>query len=289
MVEVPHLPHFISQRARILEDAGIECAHAEMEWILCHVLGVDRLNLYMHGHELLDEAALGRIEEIIARRRERYPLQFILEEAWFYGRKFYVNPSVMAPTPETETLCEAAIKFLRLRHVKTPRVLDVGVGSGVISVTLAAEMPETSVLALDISEEALQVARKNATDFGVTEQIEFRRSDFFGAIFEHERFDVILSNPPYISEPEYPTLQKEVLHDPKIAMLGGSDGLDAVRVIVAEAPRFLASGGRVMFEVGYNQAEAVAKLTEADSRYQSFSYIKDLAGVDRVIILGCGD
>jgi len=289
MVEVPYLPHFISQRARVLEDAGIECAHAEMEWILCHVLGVDRLTLYMHGQELLDETALRRIEEIIARRRERYPLQFILEEAWFYGRKFYTNPSVMAPTPETETLCEAAIKFLRLRNIKAPRVLDVGVGSGVIAVTLAAEMPGASVLALDISEEALQVARRNAADLGVADQIEYRRSDFFGALREDEKFVVILSNPPYISELEYPTLQKEVMHDPKIAMLGGSDGLDAVRVIVAEAPRFLAGGGRVMFEVGYNQAEAVAKLTEADSRYQSFSYIKDLAGVDRVIILGCGD
>jgi release factor glutamine methyltransferase len=289
MVEVPYLPHFIGQRARILEDAGIECAHAEIEWILCHVLGVDRLALYMHGQELLDEAALKRIEEIIARRRERYPLQFILEEAWFYGRKFYVNPSVMAPTPETETLCEAAIKFLRLRPIQAPRVLDVGVGSGVIAVTLAAEMPETSVVALDISEEALLVARKNAADLGVTNQIEFRRSDFFGALHEYEKFDVILSNPPYISEPEYPTLQKEILHDPKIAMVGGPDGLDAVRTIVAEAPRFLAGGGRVMFEVGYNQAEAVAKLTETDSRYQSFSCIKDLAGVDRVIILGCGD
>ena len=298
MVEVPYLPHFISQRARILEDAGIECAHAEMEWILCHVLNVDRLTLYMHGEELerrfacgrlLDEAALKRIEDIISRRRERYPLQFILEEAWFYGRRFYVNPSVMAPTPETETLCEVAIKFLRLKHINAPRVLDVGVGSGVIAVTLAAEIPETSVVALDISQEALQVARRNAADLGVIDQIEFRRSDFFGALQDHERFDVILSNPPYISESEYPTLQKEVLHDPKVAMLGGPDGLDAVRAIVAEAPRFLASGGRVMFEVGYNQAEAVAKLTEADSRYQSFSYIKDLAGVDRVIILGCGD
>jgi release factor glutamine methyltransferase len=289
MAEVPYLPYFISQRARILEDAGIECAHAEMEWILCHVLGVNRLALYMHGQELLDETALRRIEDIIARRRERYPLQFILEEAWFYGRKFYVNPSVMAPAPETETLCDAAIKFLRLRYIKSPRVLDVGVGSGVIAVTLAAEMPETSVLALDISEEALQVARKNAADLGVADRIEFRRSDFFSALHEHETFDVILSNPPYISEPEYPTLQKEVLHDPKIAMLGGPDGLSAIRVIVAEAPRFLAGGGRVMFEVGYNQAEAVAKLTEGDSLYQSFSYIKDLAGVDRVIILGCGD
>jgi release factor glutamine methyltransferase len=289
MAEAPYLPHFISQRAKILEDAGIECAHAEMEWILCHVLGVDRLTLYMHGHELLDEAAQQRIEEIVARRRERYPLQFILEEAWFYGRKFYVNPSVMAPTPETETLCEAAIRFLRVKHISKPRLLDLGTGSGVIAVTLAAELEGASVVALDISDEALKVARKNAADLGVSERIEFRHSDFFRALQDDEKFDLILSNPPYISEPEYPTLQKEVLHDPKIAMLGGADGLDVVRVIVAEAPRFLAGGGRIMFEVGYDQAEAVARLTEVDSRYRTFSYLKDLTGVDRVIILGCDD
>ena len=289
MAEAPYLPHFISQRAKILEDAGIECAHAEMEWILCHVLGVDRLTLYMHGHELLDEVAQKRIEEIVARRRDRYPLQFILEEAWFYGRKFYVNPSVMAPTPETETLCEAAIRFLRVKHISKPSILDLGTGSGVIAVTLAAELPGATVLALDISDEALKVARKNAVDLGVTEQIEFRQSDFFSALGDDKRFDVILSNPTYISEPEYLTLQKEVLHDPKIAMLGGPDGLDVVRVIVSEAPRFLARGGRIMFEVGFNQAEAVAELTEVDSRYQSYSYLKDLTGVDRVIILGCGD
>jgi release factor glutamine methyltransferase len=289
MADAPYLPHFISQRAKILEDAGIECAHAEMEWILCHVLRVDRLNLYMHGHELLDEAAQKRIEEIIARRRERYPLQFILEEAWFYGRKFYVNPSVMAPTPETETLCEAAIRFLRVKHISKPRLLDLGTGSGVIAVTLAAELEGASVVALDISDEALKVARKNAADLGVSERIEFRHSDFFRALQDDEKFDLILSNPPYISEPEYPTLQKEVLHDPKIAMLGGADGLDVVRVIVAEAPRFLAGGGRIMFEVGYDQAEAVARLTEVDSRYRTFSYLKDLTGVDRVIILGCDD
>jgi len=142
-------------------------------------------------------------------------------------------------------------------------------------------------VALDISEEALEVARRNARDQGVDDRIEFRRSDYFAAVHPDEKFEVIMSNPPYISEADYPTLQKEVLHDPKIAMLGGRDGLDSIRTIVRDAPGFLAPGGRVMFEVGYGQAEQVAVLTESAPRYRSFSYIKDLAGVDRVIILGC--
>lgn len=289
MATAPYLPHLIADRSKLLEDVGIESAHAEVEWILCHVLDVDRLNLYMHGQELLDEAALTKIDAIIARRRERYPLQFILQESWFYGRKFFVNESVMAPTPETETLCDAAIRFLRLSRIPSPRLLDIGTGSGVIAVTMAAELAEVSVVALDISDEALKVAQKNAHDLEVADKIIFRRSDFFSALRTGEKFDVIMSNPPYITEKEYPTLQKEVLHDPKIAMLGGADGLDSIRVIVREGPDYLEPGGRIMFEVGYGQAEAVAELTEEDPRYKSFSYIKDLAGVDRVIILGCAE
>ena len=289
MSTVPYLPHFISRQAKILEDAGVECACAEIEWILCHLLDVDRLNLFMHGQEMITDEILARFDEIMARRVKRYPLQFILEEAWFYGRKFFVNPSVMAPTPETESLCEAALKFIDARSIEGPRILDVGVGSGVISVTMAAELPGARVTALDISTEAIEVARRNARDLGVAERIDFRESDFFAAVKADERFDVILSNPPYIRDDEYPTLQKEVLEDPKVAMLGGPDGLDCIRRLVDGAPDHLEKGGRVMFEIGFGQVDGVAALTEKDDRYQSFSYIKDLAGVDRVIILGCGD
>jgi release factor glutamine methyltransferase len=287
MAAVPYLPHFIAERAKLLEDVGIDCARVELEWILCHVLDVDRLHLYMHGQELLNEEAIRKIDQILVRRRERYPLQFILQESWFYGRKFFVNESVMAPTPETETLCETGIKFLGTKKIISPRLLDLGTGSGVIAVTMAAEISEATVVALDISEEALAVARCNAADMEVADRIEFRRSDYFSALRDGEKFDLILSNPPYITDQDYPTLQKEVLHDPKIAMVGGADGLDPVRVILRDGPGFLAPGGRIMFEVGYDQAEKVAQMTESDSRYQSFAYIKDLAGVDRVIILGC--
>ena len=277
MTPVPYLPHFINERAKILEDVGIECARAEVEWMLCHVLDVDRVSLYLHGNDLLDDQALGRLDEIMARRVERYPLQYIIEEAWFYGRRFYVNPAVMAPTPETESLCEAAIRFLQSHGVAAPRILDVGTGSGVIAVTLAAELDGAAVTAVDISDKALEVARRNACDLGVADQIDFRRSDFFSAVRPHERFDVILSNPPYIREDEYPTLQKEVLADPRIAMLGGKDGLDAIRAIIRQAPDYLAEHGRIMFEVGFGQVDSVATLTRTDERYRTFSYLKDLA------------
>lgn len=284
---VTHLPRFMADKAAILSRAGIESAEAEIEWILCHVLEVDRLNLYLHGIELLNEERIGRVERIIERRVTRYPLQYILEESWFYGRKFFVSPAVMVPTPETELLCENAIKYLAQRETQCPRFLDVGVGSGVIAVTMALEVPNAYVVALDISPEALAVARRNAAQLCRCFRIEFRQSNFFAAIRENERFDLILSNPPYIAEPDYAGLMPEVLADPKIAMTAGEDGLDAIRAIVEKAPDHLAPGGRVMFEIGYNQAEKVARITERDPRYHSIDILRDLNDIDRIVVLSC--
>jgi len=284
---VAFLPHFIHERAKILEDVGIDCGKAEVEWILCHVLDVNRLALYMNGAELLTDEAVQRCDAIIDRRRERYPLQFILEESWFYGRRFYVNPSVMAPTPETEVLCERAIEFVNTTGRERARILDIGVGSGVISVTLMRELPGATAVALDISAEALEVARRNARDLEVADRIDFRQSDFFSAIDLTERFDLILSNPPYIREDEYPTLQKEVLCDPRIAMTSGHDGLDAIRAIMQGGPDHLAPDGRIMFEIGYGQADAIEGIFREDRRYSEIRTFRDLSGLDRIIMLSC--
>ena len=286
---ITHLPKFISERATVLEAAGVDSAAAEIEWILCHVLDVDRLNLYLHGVELLNHERIEQIDRIVERRATRYPLQYILEESWFYGRKFFVSPAVMAPTPETELLCEQAIKFLRTRETCCPRALDVGVGSGVIAVTVALEVPTSHVIALDISPEALAVARRNGSQLCRGFRIEFRQSNLFAAVRDSERFDVIVSNPPYIAEPDYPTLMPEVLADPKIAMTAGEEGLDIIKVLVAKAPDHLAPGGRLMFEIGYGQAEKVANLTEQDERYDSISIMRDLNNIDRIVILSCKD
>ncbi len=270
-----------------LTAAGIEQAEAEVEWVLCHVLGVDRLRLYLDGDTLLTEEALLRADEIIRRRVTRYPLQFILQESWFYGRKFFVTEAVMAPTPETEMLVESGLRFLSGRELAAPKILDVGVGSGVISVSLAKENSSCRVVALDISAEALAVARRNAVDHEVADRVEFRESDFFAAVADGERFDLIISNPPYIAEPDYGGLDPEVRADPKIAMTSGPDGLDAIRVILREAPEHLNPGGRIMFEIGHDQAETIMTSTGSDSRYTSFVLLQDLNDRDRVIILGC--
>jgi release factor glutamine methyltransferase len=287
MGEIEHLPKYIADQAKRLEAVGIESARVEMEWILCHVLDVDRLNLYLHGAEWLTDDAREHVERIIEQRLTRYPLQYILEESWFYGRKFFITPDVMVPTPETEGLCEAALGFIATRGLTAPRILDLGAGSGVIAVTMASELKHCAVLALDISEEALEIAHENARAMEVTDKIEFRQSNLFSAVRPGELFDLILSNPPYIREVDYAGLMPEVKADPKIAMTAGADGLDVVRGIIKDAPTYLSPGGRIMFEIGLGQSEAVAAITSDDPRYTSFTCLKDLNDIDRIIILGC--
>lgn len=289
------LAGLLAEKSILLEKVGIRSALAEIEWMLCHLLELDRLHLYLDGEKLLTDDLLDKLDQLIERRLTRYPLQFILQESWFYGRRFFVNEQVMAPTPETERLCEIAIGFCEHRQYETPRILDVGTGSGVIALTLASELPNCQVVALDISDEALAVARKNAETFGLTDRVRFYQSDFFQALSgnekkeKKEKFDLILSNPPYIAEPDYAGLDPEVRADPKIAMTAGDEGMDCITRLVADAPNYLAPGGRLMFEIGYNQAEKVARLTDGDSRYKSYALAKDLNDLNRCIILGCDE
>ena len=284
---VEQLPKLVSEKAAVLESAGIDQAKGEIELILCHLLDVDRLHLYLDSPKRIDDNVIEKLDEIIARRATRYPLQYILEESWFYGRKFFVSPAVMVPTPETELLCETALGYCKYRKYERPRILDIGVGSGVISVTMAAELNDCHMVALDNSSEALDVAKKNAHDLGVAEKIDFRRSDFFSSVESDERFDLILSNPPYITEADYKTLPPEVLADPKQALTSGEDGLDAIREILRKAPDHLAEGGRIMFEIGYDQSGKIAGITEHDARFTSLNILRDLNGIDRIVILGC--
>ncbi len=275
----------IADKGRLLEQAGIDRGRVEIELILCHLLKVDRLNLYQDGAHEVDDSVPKQLDEIVSRRVTRYPLQYILGESWFYGRRFHVSPAVMIPRPETEILCETAIRFAGQAGMTSPRLLDLGVGSGVVSVTVACELGHCSVLALDISEEALQVAKMNAAELGAADRIEFRRSDFFASVEQDRTFDLILSNPPYISGEEHKSLPPEVLADPEVSLLAGEEGLDAIKVILRHAPVFLAEGGRVIIEIGDNQADRVAELAADDGRYRAAVRIKDLRGVDRVIML----
>ena len=191
------------------------------------------------------------------------------------------------PTPETEGLVERALGFVRAHNLTTPRILDIGTGSGVIAVTLACELIDAEITTVDISEAALEIAKKNAAKLSPEKKISFLKSDLFENLSKTKQFDLILSNPPYITEEEYLTVPPEVKADPKIAITSGSDGLDVIRVILKKAPDYLAENGRIMFEIGHKQSEKISRLVESDSRYSFIAILKDLNDIDRIVILSC--
>ncbi|MCX6829564.1 MAG: peptide chain release factor N(5)-glutamine methyltransferase [candidate division Zixibacteria bacterium] len=275
----------IKEAEKKLKKAGIDSAAAEVEIILEYLLEVERIDLYLHGARLIDNKIREQFDRIIDKRTTRYPLQYILGEMYFYGRKFMVTPEVMVPTPETELLCDLAINYIRNEGIGEPDILDVGTGSGVIAVTIACELPDSFVTALDISPGALTIAHKNAGEYEVASRIEFVESNAFTEVRADRKYELILSNPPYISDDEYKGLPPEVLADPKISLVSGPKGLDFIAMLVGRAPDFLKKKGRLMFEIGYNQADLVAEMTEKDSRYHSISIFKDLNDIDRVVIL----
>ena len=169
--------------------------------------------------------------------------------------------------------------------MEEPYVLDIGTGSGIIAVTMALELPEVWVTAVDISAGALMVARKNAAMHDVAARVDLRRSDLFEAVRPDEKFDLILSNPPYIAEPDYEKVPPEVKADPRVAMTAGPEGLDIIRQLIARAPSYLKKNGRLMFEFGDNQADKIIEMTQKDKNYRAITIIKDLNDIDRVAIL----
>lgn len=269
-----------------LRAVGIDEAGTEVELILEHILKINRLEVYLKGTDLIEPEHVEQFKRIVEKRLKRYPLQYILGDLEFYGRVFKVTPDVMVPTHETETLCELAINYVKNENLGNPKILDLGVGSGVISVTVAAELPNAKITALDISEGAIAVAQVNAIENGVKDQIEFRQSDLFGALTENDKFDLILSNPPYIPDREYDDLPPEVLADPKISLVGGEQGMDIIQYLIDNAPQYLKPRGKLMFEIGYDQSNLVMTHSERNDAYKSINIIKDLNDISRVVILG---
>lgn len=274
----------ISEAEKKLQSAGIDAGKAEAEIVLCDLLDCERLKLYLDGHALITPEIIDRFNQIIEKRQTRYPLQYILGSAFFYGRKFAVNESVMVPCPETELLLESVLRAARLSGSNPVRVLDIGTGSGVVSVSSLLENPDLDVTASDISSGALAVAQKNAKRFGVYDRIHWVKSDLFENIDSSERFDIIASNPPYINSDDYDTLPPEVKADPTLSLLGGDKGMEIIDRLLKQAPDHLNLSGTLVFEIGYDQAELIFERVQADDRYVKYSLLKDLADIDRVVV-----
>ena len=260
-------------------EAGIAGARLEAQILLAHVLGCSRVQLYTGFDKPLGEAELASYRGLIKRRLAGEPVSYLVGETEFWGLSFHVEPSVLVPRPDTETVIEV-VRTARPDRAAPCRILDLCTGSGVIAVSLAREFAAAQVVATEISPAAAALARKNATRNAVADRVEVREGDLFAPV-RGERFDVIAANPPYIASSMIPTLPAEVRREPVVALDGGGDGMAFYDRICAEARVHLADGGALIVEHGYDQADAVrARLTAAG--FTGITLVHDLGKNPRV-------
>jgi release factor glutamine methyltransferase len=274
-----------AKTAGVLRQAGIGSPELDARLLLCHAAGLTHEATIARAHGDLGRPAAARLEALIARRLEREPVSRILGLREFYGRAFLVDRHTLDPRPDTETLIEAALVDKRGLHNHPLKLLDLGTGTGCILITLLAELPEACGLGTDICTEALTVAAANAQRLGVAKRASFVSCDWLDGI--DGKFDLIVSNPPYIPSTEIAALAEEVArHDPWSALDGGPDGLDAYRRIAASAGQVLAPNGRILVEIGCEQADAVVEIfNQAGLGLDGTRAVKrDLAGRPRVVM-----
>jgi release factor glutamine methyltransferase len=273
----------IQEASGILRETGVPEARREAGSLLSFVLERDRTFLISHSEEHLSPEEFQSYKQVVDRRSLGEPLQYITGLQDFYGREFHVSPAVLIPRPETELLVESALQLLKESN---STICDVGTGSGCIAVTMLCERSDLRGVALDVSEAALDIARKNAFRWDVQDRISLTISDCFNSLnSDQSQFDLIVSNPPYVSAAAIPGLQREVKdHEPKIALSPGPDGLVVIRRLIQEAPRFLRNAGYLLLEIGFDQGEAV-ELLVSSSGFQLVEIRPDLQGIPRIVVL----
>ncbi len=262
--------------------AGTEAPAVVAALLICHVLGIDKVTLVAHSEEEVPPEAEKKLEALVKRRLAGEPVAYLTGRREFYGRDFLVDSSTLIPRPETEHLVEAALEFFR--DGETIRFLDLGTGSGCIAVTLAAERPLWKGTAVDISSGALAVAKRNAEANGVSGALEFLQADFTLPLpLAAGSFDLVVSNPPYISEEEYAGLDPGVRNfEPRSALVPGPEGLEHPRAVEAAARALLKEGGLLLMEHGYLQGDACRALCP-DAYWKDMRTGRDLAGKDRFL------
>jgi release factor glutamine methyltransferase len=277
----------------------VDTPRLEAEVLLTHVLGCSRSDLYARPEKVLDPHRAGQFARLTERRSRGEPLPYLTGCAEFFGLDFIVNRDVLIPRPETETLVELTLSQLTRwslragqgagadRAVGRPVVVDVGTGCGCIAVAVAQRMPDLHIYALDISARALRVARANGRRHGVADRITFARSDLLAAA--PKPVDLVVANLPYIAEAEWDTLPPEVrVHEPRLALAGGFDGLDVIRKLLNESRAALRVGGAILMECGVGQATAVTALARQVFPAATVSFHSDLSGRDRVLSVDTG-
>ena len=254
----------------------------DVETLLQKVLGVDRLYILLNLERVLSEDEEQLFNKFINERLNNRPIAYIVGNREFMGLDFFVKEGVLIPRPDTEVLVEEVIELAKKKGAKN--ILDIGTGSGAITVSLAKYLENVKVTSVDISDIALEIGKRNAISNEVDDRINFVKSDLFTNIDKETKFDIIVSNPPYIKREVIDTLDKQVKdYEPYNALEGGVDGLDFYRAITKQAKEYLKKGGILAYEVGHDQSEDVSKLMEMDG-YTNIYTRKDLQQIDRVVI-----
>ncbi len=271
--------------ANKLRKAGVPEERREAGSLLMHVLDRDRTYILGHAEDLLTDEQVEEFSESLEARAQGKPLQYITGRQEFFGIEFEVNPDVLIPRPETELLVEAALSIVSQNE--TPFICDVGTGSGCIAITLLHKLPRARGIALDISAAALAVAERNANRHGVQERLSFVTSDCFAGLGPAfgQTFDLIVSNPPYVAERAVAGLQREVRDfEPRVALTAGEDGLSVIRRLLVESGDYLKSGGCLIFEMGFDQHDAVKELID-ENVWKLLEIYDDLQGIPRTVAL----
>lgn len=272
----------ITEGAATLKIAGVDGSRNEANLLLMYVLGRDRTFLLAHGDETVSFNQIDQYQSLVARRAAGYPLQYLTGRQEFFKLDFEVTPAVLIPRPETELIVEAGIEILRDKAA--PSFADLGTGSGAIAISLLQELPLARAIAVDVSAAALEVAKRNAERHNVIARLQLVKSDLFSAIDSLESFDLILSNPPYVRATDLIRLPREVTHEPTGALDGGPDGLTVIRRLLRDASDFLCAQGYLVFEIGFDQHEAVKRLVD-DAVWELIESRKDLQGIPRTVVL----
>ena len=261
---------------------GIENPRLNAEHLLAHTLDRTRMELYLEFERILSEAELVPLRDLVRRRGEGEPLQHLLGTVEFCGQTFLCDRRAMVPRPETDELVE----FLK-SEIRNPKseIVDVGTGSGVIALSLAAEFPEAKILAVDVSEEALALAEENAARLNLSDKVRFLKSHLLEKV--DGAFDLIVANLPYISTQDRHTLSREVLRDPEVALFAGAQGDELVRELIAQAPARLRPGGLLALEIGLGQSQGLLS-SLAEKKYRDIYSKNDYSGVIRFLFARYG-
>ena len=265
---------------------GIESPRLDAEVLLSHVLGKQRIYLYVHFEEPLEKGELAAYKELIQKRVQRIPVAYLVGHREFMGLRFRVSPATLVPRPDTEILVQAALERLKKLTGGTAhlRFADIGTGTGAICLSLLHFLPGTEASAVDISSGAIALAEENAEALGLSGRVAFLEGDLLEPV-RGQRFHAILSNPPYIPDGDILRLPPEVKeNEPRAALAGGEDGMDFYRRLCEEAPELLEKGGFMAFEVGVHQANSVAEMARKHPLIAGTEILKDLAGIERVVI-----